>query len=58
MGDTYVFFTSDNGWQEGEHRLDFGKWRPYEEDVRVLVSQLNELKTCAGSGCRAAENGP
>jgi len=35
MGNTYVFFTSDNGWQEGEHRLDFGKWRPYEEDIRV-----------------------
>src|SRR5215213_5101575 len=35
MGNTYIFFTSDNGWQEGEHRLDFGKWRPYEEDVRM-----------------------
>src|SRR5918994_746275 len=35
MGNTYVFFTSDNGWQESEHRLDFGKWRPYEEDIRV-----------------------
>jgi arylsulfatase A-like enzyme len=35
LGNTYIFFTSDNGWQEGEHRLDFGKWRPYEEDVRV-----------------------
>jgi len=35
MGNTYVFFSSDNGWQEGEHRLDFGKWRPYEEDIHI-----------------------
>lgn len=35
LGNTYVFFVSDNGWQEGEHRLDFGKWRPYEEDIRI-----------------------
>ena len=35
MGNTYVFFTSDIGWQEGEHRLDFGKWRPYEEDIHI-----------------------
>src|SRR5215208_708537 len=37
LGNTYVFFTSDNGWQEGEHRLDFGKWRPYEEDIRIAL---------------------
>ena len=35
LSNTYLFFTSDNGWEEGEHRLDFGKWRPYEEDVRI-----------------------
>jgi N-acetylglucosamine-6-sulfatase len=35
MGNTYVFFTSDNGWQEGEHRISGQKWRPYEEDVRM-----------------------
>jgi N-acetylglucosamine-6-sulfatase len=35
LSNTYLFFTSDNGWHEGEHRLDFGKWRPYEEDIHM-----------------------
>jgi N-acetylglucosamine-6-sulfatase len=32
---TYIFFTSDNGWHAGEHRLTSGKWTAYEEDIRV-----------------------
>ncbi len=35
MGNTYVFFTSDNGVEEGEHRIPGGKWRPYEEDIHM-----------------------
>jgi len=35
LGNTYIFFTSDNGLHEGEHRIPGGKWRPYEEDVRM-----------------------
>jgi N-acetylglucosamine-6-sulfatase len=35
MGNTYVFFTSDNGWSEGEHRRPGGKANPYEEDVHI-----------------------
>ncbi|HEV2094555.1 MAG TPA: sulfatase [Rubrobacter sp.] len=35
LDDTYVFFTSDNGWHAGEHRLTTGKWTAYEEDIRV-----------------------
>jgi N-acetylglucosamine-6-sulfatase len=35
MGNTYVFFTSDNGWHEGEHRIKGEKWRPYEEDIHM-----------------------
>lgn len=35
LDNTYIFFTSDNGWHEGEHRVAKGKGRPYEEDVRV-----------------------
>jgi arylsulfatase A-like enzyme len=35
LDDTYVFFTSDNGYHLGEHRLDAGKYTPYETDVRV-----------------------
>src|SRR5215211_5620684 len=34
-GNTYVFFTSDNGWAEGEHRRPGEKANPYEEDVRM-----------------------
>ena len=32
---TYVFFTSDNGYHMGEHRLMPGKNTAYEEDIRV-----------------------
>jgi N-acetylglucosamine-6-sulfatase len=35
LDDTYIFFTSDNGYQQGEHRLKKGKGLPYEESVRV-----------------------
>jgi N-acetylglucosamine-6-sulfatase len=35
LSNTYVFFTSDNGFHLGEHRLGAGKWTPYEEDIRV-----------------------
>jgi N-acetylglucosamine-6-sulfatase len=35
LSNTYVFFTSDNGWHAGEHRIPQEKWRPYEEDIRV-----------------------
>jgi N-acetylglucosamine-6-sulfatase len=35
LGNTYIFFTSDNGWHLGEHRIPAKKARPYEEDVRM-----------------------
>jgi N-acetylglucosamine-6-sulfatase len=35
MENTYIFFTSDNGFHLGEHRLPPQKCTPYEEDVRV-----------------------
>ena len=35
MHNTYIVFTSDNGFQEGEHRIPMGKARPYKESVRV-----------------------
>jgi N-acetylglucosamine-6-sulfatase len=35
LSNTYVFFTSDNGWHAGEHRIPKEKWRPYEEAIRV-----------------------
>jgi len=40
LNDTYIFFTSDNGYHLGQHRLPAGKNTPYEEDILVpfLVS--------------------
>ena len=35
LENTYVIFTSDNGWLGGEHRVKQGKDRPYEESARV-----------------------
>ncbi len=35
LDNTYIFFTSDNGFHLGQHRLNSGKYTPYEEDVRV-----------------------
>jgi arylsulfatase A-like enzyme len=35
LDNTYIFFTSDNGYHAGEHRLTTGKWTAYEEDIKV-----------------------
>lgn len=35
LSNTYILFSSDNGYHFGNHRLTVGKWRPYEEDIRV-----------------------
>ncbi|NBE98370.1 sulfatase [Nonomuraea sp. KC401] len=35
LGDTYIFFASDNGFHLGTHRLRRGKTTPFEEAVRV-----------------------
>lgn len=35
LDNTYVIFTSDNGFHMGNHRLAFGKGQPYDEDLRV-----------------------
>ncbi len=35
LDNTYIFFTSDNGFHLGNHRLMEGKIAPYEEDIRV-----------------------
>lgn len=32
---TFIFFTSDNGFHLGQHRLPQGKLTPYEEDIVV-----------------------
>ena len=35
LENTYIFFTSDNGFHMGEHGLPSGKGTPYEEDIHV-----------------------
>ncbi len=35
LDNTFIFFTSDNGWFQGEHRIQRGKNRTYEESARV-----------------------
>jgi N-acetylglucosamine-6-sulfatase len=35
LDNSYIFFTSDNGWFQGEHRIQSTKNRPYEESARV-----------------------
>jgi len=35
LDDTYIVLTSDNGWHEGEHRIDDSKLTPYEESSNV-----------------------
>lgn len=35
LDNTYIFFTSDNGFHMGEHRMLRGKRLPYQEDTKV-----------------------
>jgi len=35
LANTYILFTSDNGFHMGQHRLEPGKYTPYESDVHV-----------------------
>jgi N-acetylglucosamine-6-sulfatase len=35
LENTYIVFTSDNGFHMGQHRLGLGKQAAYEEDIRV-----------------------
>jgi N-acetylglucosamine-6-sulfatase len=35
LSNTYIFFSSDNGYHMGEHRLLPGKYTPYETDIHV-----------------------
>lgn len=35
LDNTYIVFTSDNGFHLGQHRLGSSKYTPYEEDIRI-----------------------
>jgi N-acetylglucosamine-6-sulfatase len=38
LSNTYLIFTSDNGYHLGQHRLGAGKMTSYEEDMRVPLA--------------------
>jgi N-acetylglucosamine-6-sulfatase len=35
LENTYIVFTSDNGWHSGEHRIPSEKAQPYEESIHM-----------------------
>ncbi|MFN8161857.1 MAG: sulfatase [Solirubrobacterales bacterium] len=51
LSDTYVFFTSDNGFFFGEHRLERSKFLPYEPAVHLPL-------LVRGPGIRAGSTSP
>jgi arylsulfatase A-like enzyme len=38
LENTFIVFTSDNGFHQGQHRLDSGKMTAYEEDLLIPLS--------------------
>src|SRR4029079_4140593 len=38
LHNTYIVFTSDNGFHLGQHRLPAGKETPYDTDIRVPLA--------------------
>ena len=35
LDNTFIFFVSDNGWQQGEYRIRTGKLYPYDESIHT-----------------------
>ncbi len=52
LGDTYLIFTSDQGFMQGQHRLHQGKFVPYEPSVQVPL-EIRGPGIPAGSQPRA-----
>jgi arylsulfatase A-like enzyme len=50
LDDTYIIYSSDNGFHMGTHRLIAGKDTAYDEDIRVPMEAGNHLRD-AGSLC-------
>ena len=57
LDDTAIFFTSDNGYLFGEHRVFLNKVYPYEEALRVplLARDARRRSTAASATARRAE---
>lgn len=53
LENTFIIFTSDNGYMQGEHRLRSSKFLPYENSIRIPL-------VMSGPGVRAGKtlNGP
>jgi N-acetylglucosamine-6-sulfatase len=56
LSNTYIVFTSDNGWHHGEHRILKGKGRPYEESVHMPLLIRGPGVAAGSSTARLALN--
>jgi N-acetylglucosamine-6-sulfatase len=55
-GNTYVFFSSDNGYHMGEHRLTPGKLTAFETDIRVPLIVTGPDVVAGRNVARVTEN--
>ena len=59
LDDTYIIYTSDNGFHMGQHRLFMGKTTAYEEDIRVpLAIRGPGIRAGAASAADGPEQRP
>ena len=56
LDNTYVVFTSDNGYNMGEHRLDIAKYNQFEETVSVPLLVRGPGITAGSHVSELAEN--
>jgi N-acetylglucosamine-6-sulfatase len=55
LDNTYVFFTSDNGYHHGEHRIPEDKQTPFDEVIRAPLFVLGPgVPAGAGTAARAS----
>jgi N-acetylglucosamine-6-sulfatase len=54
--DTYVVFSSDNGYHMGQHRLDAGKRTAFDTDIHVPLVIAGPGVRPGGASSRLAEN--
>src|SRR4029079_8373461 len=53
---TYIFFSSDNGYHMGDHRLMPGKMTAFETDIRVPLVVAGPGGRAGREGARVTEN--